>query len=61
MEEIEAAKKVLESAIEVGLKAGVYSRKDTKHINDAFALFDKMASDYDNMMAALKEDKDADQ
>ena len=56
MEEIEAAKKVLESAIEVGLKAGVYSRKDTIHINDAFALFDKISDDYQDMVMALKEE-----
>ena len=61
MEEIEAAKKVLESAIELGLKAGVYSRQDTVHINDAFALLDKMSDDYQDMITALKEGKNADQ
>ena len=61
MEEVLAAKKVLESAIELGLKAGVYSRQDTVHINDAFALFDKMSDDYEDMVMALKEEKDADQ
>ena len=59
MEELESVKKVLESAIELGLKAGVYSRQDTVHINDAFALFDKMSDDYQDMISALKEDKDA--
>lgn len=58
MEEVLAAKKVLESAIELGLKAGVYSRQDTVHINDAFALFDKMSDDYEDMVMALKEEKD---
>jgi tRNA(Phe) wybutosine-synthesizing methylase Tyw3 len=59
MEEIEAAKKVLESAIELGLKAGVYSRQDTVHINDAFELLDNISSDYKMMVAKLTEDKDA--
>lgn len=58
MEELESVKKVLESAIELGLSKGVYSRQDTMHINDAFTLFDKILADYEDMLSELKEGKE---